>query len=392
MGGIAYKAKGALALALSMALFSTTLFADTSVYAAQTAAQAEENTLPELTYETALEKAKKHSPSLRDIAGTAEFLQKTKEDIWDKGGFFEFPVYDYQRWVDDGWYMLTSQAFSTSTSIRQNNYGEEVAKLGLEAGVKNYFMTILSQENSLELLKKNAALQQKLYKQGKTKYQLGLLSKFDLEKLETETNKTADSITILESALEQLYAQLNNLMGEDSGKRYTLVYDVAYEPYVLNQSMTQYINDKTNASSSLKIKELDVELAKFNRNYIPESSSGADANQKDLSYDQAKRTLKSAKEDFALAIRNGYNTILQKETEYATAQAALKQAEADYHKAEVNYQAGNITALTLEQAQMGVESAKNDIQQVVYDHDLAVFNFHNPDLLSSGGAAGASGK
>ena len=88
MGGIAYKAKGALALALSMALFSTTLFADTSVYAAQTAAQAEENTLPELTYETALEKAKKHSPSLRDIAGTAEFLQKTKEDIWDKGGFF----------------------------------------------------------------------------------------------------------------------------------------------------------------------------------------------------------------------------------------------------------------------------------------------------------------
>ena len=45
---------------------------------------------------------------------------------------------------------------------------------------------------------------------------------------------------------------------------------------------------------------------------------------------------------------------------------------------------------------MGVDKAKNEIQQVVYDHDLAIFNFQNPDLLSGGagasGASGASGK
>ena len=50
MSGIGYKAKGALALALSMALFSTTLFADTRAYAAQAVSKAEENILPELTY------------------------------------------------------------------------------------------------------------------------------------------------------------------------------------------------------------------------------------------------------------------------------------------------------------------------------------------------------
>ncbi len=360
MSGIGYKAKGALALALSMALFSTTLFADTRAYAAQAVSKAEENILPELTYEAALEKAKKHSPDLRDIADTAEFLQKTKEDLWDRVGYFDSPDYDYQRWVNDGWYMVTSSAFSTTTSMKQNSYGEAVTKLGLEAGVKNYFITILSQEDNLELLKKNMELQQKLYKQGKTKYQLGLISKFDLDKLETETNNLADSITLVESALEQ------------------------------------YINGKVNASNTLKILELNVESAKFKKNYLPESSTGSEANQNNLSYDQAKRSLKTSKDDFALAIRNGYNAILQKETEYATAQAALKQAEADYHKAEVNYQAGNITALTLEQAQMGVDKAKNEIQQVVYDHDLAIFNFQNPDLLSGGagasGASGASGK
>ena len=393
MSGIGYKAKGALALALSMALFSTTLFADTRAYAAQSAAKAEENILPELTYEAALEKAKKHSPDLRDIADTAEFLQKTKEDLWDRVGYFESPDYDYQRWVNDGWYMVTSSAFSTTTSMKQNSYGEAITKLGLEAGVKNYFITILSQEDNLELLKKNMELQQKLYKQGKTKYQLGLISKFDLDKLETETNNLADSITLVESALEQIYTQFNSLLGESPEKRFQLVYDVSYEPFTLNQTMDQYINGKVNASNTLKILELNVESAKFKKNYLPESSTGSEANQNNLSYDQAKRSLKTSKDDFALAIRNGYNAILQKETEYATAQAALKQAEADYHKAEVNYQAGNITALTLEQAQMGVDKAKNEIQQVVYDHDLAIFNFQNPDLLSGGaGASGASGK
>ncbi len=393
MSGIGYKAKGALALALSMALFSTTLFADTRAYAAQSAAKAEENILPELTYEAALEKAKKHSPDLRDIADTAEFLQKTKEDLWDRVGYFDSPDYDYQRWVNDGWYMVTSSAFSTTTSMKQNSYGEAITKLGLEAGVKNYFITILSQEDNLELMKKNMELQQKLYKQGKTKYQLGLISKFDLDKLETETNNLADSITLVESALEQIYTQFNSLLGESPEKRFQLVYDVSYEPFTLNQTMDQYINGKVNASNTLKILELNVESAKFKKNYLPESSTGSEANQNNLSYDQAKRSLKTSKDDFALAIRNGYNAILQKETEYATAQAALKQAEADYHKAEVNYQAGNITALTLEQAQMGVDKAKNEIQQVVYDHDLAIFNFQNPDLLSGGtGASGASGK
>ena len=396
MSEIGYKAKGALALALSMALFSTTLFADTRAYAAQAVSKAEENILPELTYEAALEKAKKHSPDLRDIADTAEFLQKTKEDLWDRVGYFDSPDYDYQRWVNDGWYMVTSSAFSTTTSMKQNSYGEAITKLGLEAGVKNYFITILSQEDNLELLKKNMELQQKLYKQGKTKYQLGLISKFDLDKLETETNQLADSITLVESALEQIYTQFNSLLGESPEKRFQLVYDVSYEPFTLNQTMDQYINGKVNASNTLKILELNVESAKFKKNYLPESSTGSEANQNNLSYDQAKRSLKTSKDDFALAIRNGYNAILQKETEYATAQAALKQAEADYHKAEVNYQAGNITALTLEQAQMGVDKAKNEIQQVVYDHDLAIFNFQNPDLLSGGagasGASGASGK
>ncbi len=396
MSEIGYKAKGALALALSMALFSTTLFADTRAYAAQAVSKAEENILPELTYEAALEKAKKHSPDLRDIADTAEFLQKTKEDLWDRVGYFDSPDYDYQRWVNDGWYMVTSSAFSTTTSMKQNSYGEAITKLGLEAGVKNYFITILSQEDNLELMKKNMELQQKLYKQGKTKYQLGLISKFDLDKLETETNNLADSITLVESALEQIYTQFNSLLGESPEKRFQLVYDVSYEPFTLNQTMDQYINGKVNASNTLKILELNVESAKFKKNYLPESSTGSEANQNNLSYDQAKRSLKTSKDDFALAIRNGYNAILQKETEYATAQAALKQAEADYHKAEVNYQAGNITALTLEQAQMGVDKAKNEIQQVVYDHDLAIFNFQNPDLLSGGagasGASGASGK
>lgn len=390
MSGFVYKMKGALALAVCMALFSTTLFADVKAYAAEPAAQTEEEALPELTYEEALKNAKRHSPSLRDIADTADFLQKTKEDLWDRGGYFDKPIYDFQRWVSDGWYAVTSAAFNTTSNMKMNDYREQLTKQGLEATVKNYFIMILSQQDTLELTKKSAELQQKLYKQGKTKYSLGLLSKFDLDTLESDLQKANDNIALLENALDQIYTRLNDLMGVDSSNRYTFVYDVAYEPFELHQTMDQYINDKTNHSYTLKIQEVNKELAKFNQNYLPESTTGTAQNQNELSLSQATRNLKTAKDELALAIRNGYSAIQQNEMQHSTAQTALQQAEADYHKAEVNYKAGNITPLVLEQAQLGVDSAKSELRQLELQHDLAIFNFQNPDLLSS--SSGSQGQ
>lgn len=394
-----YKLKGAAALALAMTLCSTQVFAAESLSAEQQGVQAapvvettaeEEAPLPTLTVEEALQKAKKHSPSLRDIQDTADFLQETKEDLWD-AGYFDMPTYDYQKWVNDGWWAITSQAFSTNVGMEQNSLTKEVTELALEVTVKSSFTSILGNLDNLELLQKQAEIQDTLYRQGQLKQKLGVLSQYDLDQLKVTLDNTQDQIARLEASLEQQYIQLNDLMGVPVDERYTFVYDVEYTPYTMAQTMDQYINDKTNSAPDIKLKELAVESAKFGKNYLAESSDGSEQKKNDLTYDQAKRELKTAKEEKDVAIRNAYLQIQQLETARATAQTNLKKAETDYRVAQVNYQAGNVTKTTVEQAELAVISAENELRNNAYQHDMLVFTFENPALLSSGSSSGSSG-
>lgn len=392
MKAFLYKAKGVLALALAMSLCSTQVFAADALSAEQQGVQVapvvekpeeEVAPLPALTYEEALAKAKKHSPNLRDIQATADFLQETKEDLWDSVGYFNNVNYDYQKWVNDGWWAVTSAAFQTDMGIQQSSIGRKVQELALEATVKSSFTTILSSLDTLDLAQKNADMQKKLYQQGQAKYKLGLLSKYNLDQLQIAADQAQDQVTQLEASLEQTYIQLNNLMGEKVDARFAIVYDVEYEPYEMTQTMEQYINDKINSDLTIQLKELEVESAKFGKNYLKESSDGSEQNQNELTYDQAKRALKTAKEEKALAIRNAYLQIQQLETAYTSAQADLTKAQADYRAVQVNYQAGNVTKTAVEQAEMGVLKAESALRQNAYNHDMLVFTFENPSLLGS---------
>ncbi len=385
------KLKGMTALLLCMGLFSPSIFAKEPVAlsAAEQGVQEavtvveEPQPLPTLTEEEALKKAKKHSPDLRSVQSTADFLQETKEDIWDMAGFFN-PVtnYDYKQWVDPGWYAVNAAIFQTATGMEQNKYGEQITQMALEMTVKSSFISILQAQNNLELVRKNAEMQEKLYQQGKVKNELGLLSQYQLDQLEIAAEKARDAEEQLLDSLEQLYIKLNDLMGEKTDARFTYVYDVEYQPYEMSRSMEMYLADKTKNEPSIKILELNVETAKFNQNYLSIADTGSSA-QRDLDMDTANRALKTAKTNMELAIRNAYLQIGQLETAYASAQADLTKAKADYRAAQINLQAGNVTATTVEQAELGVLQAENALKELAYNHEMLIYTFEHPSLLTA---------
>lgn len=394
MKAFLYKMKGALALALSMSLFSSTIFAAEPLSAEQQGVQAaplQELTaeevaalaLPQLTMEEALKKAKKHSSSLRDLADTLEYMQDADEKIYDRVGAVSIPSYDYKRWTNDVWYKLVSGVFALDNGIKQTKLGEQVANLGVEAAVKGYFMQIVLMEDGLELAKQKAEMDKIAYQQGQTKHRLGLLSTYELDKLQIAAQQAQDTVTNTEAALEQQYISFNSLIGENADKRFDFVYDVEFTPFTMNQTLDQYVNDKTKNDISIQIQELKVEDAKFTSNYRSESDSGDTADKDKLSYDQQKRALKTAKENLEKEIRNAYLDIQQLETKYASAQADLKKAQADYRAVQVNLQAGNVTKTTVQQAKMGVTAAENALKQLAYQHDMKVFQFKNPSMLTA---------
>lgn len=387
------KGKTIAATAMAALLVSTTAFAAeepqesipaTKILTIEEAQALEAQKEKELTYEEAVELATKNSSDLRSVAETADYLQDLKEDIWDITGSFSVPTVSYQQWVDDDIYAIYSSIQNISSSMTKNRYSEELTKISLEATVKNYYTSIFSDQSSLELAKKDMAVKKTLWEQGQLKNQLGLLSDYDLNTLRTDYEQAQYNVTKLEMALEQEYLSFYNFIGEDREKDYTLVYDVEYTPYELPQPMTQYVNSKMNTDYTIKLQEQALQDAEFNKNYMAMSSTNATSANNKHSYEEAKRSLKTAKDSKELAIQNAYNSILSLESQYDSALTTLEQAKAAQRAAEVNYKAGNTTSITLDQAALAVEQAQNAVTQLEYAHDMQIYQFENTELLSSG--------
>ncbi|KXL54062.1 outer membrane efflux protein [Anaerotignum neopropionicum] len=373
--------KGTLAIVLSVALFGTTAYGAQAPSTVEAAATQAEQTTPHLTYEEALKKAKNHSVDLRDLQKTTDFLQESKEDIWDKVGNFSVPIYDYQQWVNDAVFAYTSAIYTTDSSMTKNKYATQITNLALEATLKSTFSSIIENENNLKLLKETSEIQGTLYEQGKTKFGLGLISQYQLDQLKASYETSKTNVYQLERTLEQMYMNLNDLMGEAVDKKYTLEYEVEFEPYVLPSSMEAYINAALKKDYSILLKEQAIEDAKFKQNYLSEEDNSNNKSNK-FSYESAQRELKAAKQDKEIAIRNAYVQLQQAEVNYNQAKADLALAQADLKTAEVNYKVGNITELTLTQAQLGVTQKELALEKIVFAYDMQVFTFKNTSLMS----------
>lgn len=387
MNYVVKRRKSILALTLATSLFATTAYgAEVKTTPDVAIAVAAEQGLPVLTYEDALAKAKKKDSSLIELQKTNTFLQETKEDLWEITGSFSIPSYDYQKWINDSVYAYTSSMYSTDSSLVQNKYQTLKKNLMLEVTLMSSLSTILENEADLEITKELAKLEKTNYAQAELKYQLGLISKFQLDEIKAKSDTATYNVSRLEKSMEQTYMNLNSMIGEKPEKRFTIEYDTTYTPYVLQGTIETYINGKIRTDYDILLAEKAVEDAKFNKNYLPESSDNSSAKRSTLSYETAQRSLKDAKANKESAIRSAYIQLGQAESNYDQAQADLVQIKAKLKAAEVNYQAGNSTKHVLDQAKLAVIQQENAIKKLEYAYGMQVFSFENTCLVNSAGA------
>lgn len=343
----------------------------------------------ELTLEAALEKAKEHSTDLRSVEDRDEYLQKLKEDVWDTEGHFNVPNTTYQKWVNDWTYSINSNIQSINSNMAKNSYNEEITKIALVASVKSSFTSILSDESTLSLAKRTEDVQKILYQQGEAKYELGIISEYDLRELRNSYKTAQDNVCSLEKTLSQEYRTLYQLIGEEENAQYTLVYETEYKPYTMEQTMEQYVNDRLKNDYTIKQQEQALEDAKFSTYYLSESTTNTQNLTNQYNYDEAKRSLKTEKENKEMAIKNAYDAILKLEDSYISAENTLETANSKLVLAELNFELGKSTELDRKQAELALEQAEDNLQQIVYAHDIQIYQFENTELLStSGGISG----
>lgn len=338
-----------------------------------------------LTYEKAVELATKNNSQLSTLEESIDYMEKNQELTVKNMGAYSAMLYDSQtRTMSSQFGSLLAGAKTMENGIKTSKYNKQLIEMGNKYLVKNYFNGIKLAETGLSLAEKNSSIAQDKYNQNIVKNRLGMISQNDLQTSKNDYDKSKNTVEQTEIAIEKTYESLKNALGISADKQIEIDYEVSYEPFVLDRSVESYITTTLSKDPSIKIEEEKLNLANQMKVLSTYDTAAYSYLEKQNNVNAASRNLKDAKDNMKTNITNAYNDIKTLETERASLEAALKDAKTTYETAKTNYEVGNITALTLKQAELGVENAENNLTTNAYNHDLKVFAFNNPSLLSSG--------
>ncbi len=388
------KKKAVLPRALMVTVLCLSMTAG-NVFAAEQKSAAE-NTKTEaaseekvISYDEAVEMAIKNNSSLKSLADNVEYMEDTQESLVQNMGQ-TMPQVDGTIFADSTRLSFLTGLDSILTGLSSSRYSEQMTKESAEFSVLSYFTKIKSDESSLAMLKDSYALAMQDLSNAQLKYNLGMISESDLVKQRTSVAQTKEKISLLELQLKSDYLGLNNLLGLKADEEYSISYSAEFVPFKMDTDLETYITKSMASNPYLKVQEKAVDSTEFDFNVNP-TDSASNWKKKELNLKEAQRNFKDLKTDTANNMRTTYASLQQLEANQKSYEAALTAAENDYKVAQANYEVGNITKLALDQAALGVQSAKNDLESNIYNYEQLKFTMEHSFMLSMGGGGSASG-
>lgn len=342
---------------------------------------AEEKESKTINYEQAYELAIKNNSNLKSLISNMENTQENREDTFD--GTVRFGTDDTFIIMDASRTMYLSAINSMDNSLKSSKLQQEITKVGVGASVKSYFAQIQGTEQNLNTAKQNFKIQRQLLIQANLKEDLGLISKNDLEEVKRQTTEMEQQIKHLELTLDNVYLALNHLLGFDAEDRYLIDNAVEFQPLNMDMSIDSYVTRSLSTDQSLKVQKLALDSAKFTMNTVVDSSTPADYREREHNYEDSERNYKDAKLAKEQSIRATYNDLKDLEVDHLNLEQKLEKAEENLATAKVNFEVGNITQVELDQAILGVESAKTELLKNTLSYDAKKYAFENTCILSN---------
>lgn len=325
-----------------------------------------------LTVEEATELAIKNSNSLKNIS---ESLSLAEDDA-DDANHDLFYATEYNEVTS-----LSVQLKNLRNSISNYKANSEIEKQSLELSVIQMFTAIKEAENSLKLCKEKISLSEKELKVSEVKYSLGLITENDyiseknsLKKLETQR----DSLKI---SLDDAYTSLNKILGYDLDEKYEISLEVSYTPFEEDMPLETKILKALSSCQSITEKEESVTIAKYEVDVYSSLYSNDKKESKTNKYNQAVRSLNDAKTDLRQSITSLYNNIQTTEKSYKDNLNELEQMQKTLAIKETELSLGKTTAIEVEKYKYEIESLENTIQNQIYEHNILIIKYNNPDLI-----------
>ena len=380
-----FKRLTAMAMAVATAFSVNAFAADktvSNINTAQTSKTTDGKTAKTLTYDEAVKLAIKNTSSIATIDEAMDYMENSKEAIsTNLSGYY--PYSGTSQTVETAIGTLLSSIGTIDGNSKAYRYQKQMLEETAELMVKNYFDTIKTSENALALAKDSLRLKQDEYSQLVLKNKLGMIGNNDLKNASNALTKMKENVKMAELAIDSVYSSLGNTIGLKAGTDFDIDYTLEYKPFEMEIGLDSYITQKSSTDPSVQVAKANLETAEFQKKVSTYETEPYSYQQKDNAVNSADRTWGDTVKNLKTAISNAYNSIGQLESNRTALEAALADAKTTYATAQTNYQVGNITKLQLEQAELAVKSAENDLLSNTSSHDLLVFQFEHPYMLSN---------
>ena len=380
-----FKRLTAMAMAVATAFSVNAFAADktvSNINTAQTSKTTDGKTAKTVTYDEAVKLAIKNTSSIATIDEAMDYMENSKEAIsTNLSGYY--PYSGTSQTVETAIGTLLSSIGTIDGNSKAYRYQKQMLEETAELMVKNYFDTIKTSENALALAKDSLRLKQDEYSQLVLKNKLGMISNNDLKNASNALTKMKENVKMAELAIDSVYSSLGNTIGLKAGTDFDIDYTLEYKPFEMEIGLDSYITQKSSTDPSVQVAKANLETAEFQKKVSTYETEPYSYQQKDNAVNSADRTWGDTVKNLKTAISNAYNSIGQLESNRTALEAALADAKTTYATAQTNYQVGNITKLQLEQAELAVKSTENDLISNASSHDLLVFQFEHPYMLSN---------
>jgi len=263
--------------------------------------------------------------------------------------------------------------------LRQATFIENIAlqRLAIESTVTRYFMSVLTAERELFLYDKNLELTKTNLDITKIKQELGMVSKNSYDMLKLSYDKDVSNREIKVISIDNAYRALNNAIGTELDKRWTLDAEIEYEP-LEEYNLAQYIADSTASNVTVKAKENDLALAKYR---LSVSTDHGAKDELEIGVRQAERALNDAKKSLNDRLVSGYKEIRSAETQYELIENDLSDMLSQLAIKETQLELGKLTRIDVDNYRYQILTVEYRLFGMASDHYIKVTQFKNPDLL-----------
>lgn len=338
------------------------------------AVQDEKYPVQDLTVDQAVSKAIANSNTIKTLQESKE----TSEDSQDDLTFAFENTEDYASNLS-----LTIQMKKLRVALQQYDENTEVAKQKIDYSVRSIFYGIKEAQNGIELYNESMKVQADQLKIAEVSLKLGQMSQSEYDAKVKDYKLAESNKETLQTSIDNAYTSLNELMGTNANQTYNIIFDdVAYDLMPENVSVEGKINYALAVNQTVKDKKDSADVAKYALDrYNSQYDSTSNYKESLYSYTQASRALQDAKNSLTTSVKSNINSIKNLEQTYKDNETKLENMRSTLKVYETQLSLGQTTQIVVDAYKLSIKEIENSQQTNIYNHDLLMRQFNNPNLL-----------